>query len=39
VVFAPRDLETRRLAQVLDATSQRMKQFTGCRETKRLVST
>jgi DNA/RNA-binding domain of Phe-tRNA-synthetase-like protein len=38
VVFAPRDLETKRLAQVLDVTSQRMQQFTGCRETARLVS-
>ncbi len=38
VVFAPRDLETKRLAQVLDVTSQRMQQFTGCREMARLVS-
>ena len=38
VVFAPRDLETKRLAQVLDVTSQRMQQFTGCREAARLVS-
>ena len=38
VVFAPRDFETKRLAQVLDVTSQRMQQFTGCRETARLVS-
>jgi DNA/RNA-binding domain of Phe-tRNA-synthetase-like protein len=38
VVFAPRDFETRRLAQVLDVTSQRMQQFTGCREMARLVS-
>jgi DNA/RNA-binding domain of Phe-tRNA-synthetase-like protein len=37
VVFAPRDLETRRLAQVLDVTSQRMQQFTGCREMARFV--
>ena len=37
VVFAPRDLETRRLAQVLDVTSQRMQQFTGCREAARFV--
>jgi DNA/RNA-binding domain of Phe-tRNA-synthetase-like protein len=37
VVFAPRDLETKRLAQVLDATSQRMQKFTGCRETARFV--
>jgi len=38
VVFAPRDLETKRLKQVLDVTSQRMQQFTGCREAARLVS-
>jgi DNA/RNA-binding domain of Phe-tRNA-synthetase-like protein len=38
VVFAPRDLETKRLTQVLDVTSQRMQQFTGCREAARLVS-
>ena len=38
VVFAPRDLETKRLKQVLEVTSQRMQQFTGCREAARLVS-
>jgi DNA/RNA-binding domain of Phe-tRNA-synthetase-like protein len=38
VVFAPRDLETKRLTHVLDVTSQRMHQFTGCREAARLVS-
>src|SRR5882672_8138948 len=38
VVFAPRDIETKRLTQVLDVTSQRMQQFTGCREMARLVS-
>jgi DNA/RNA-binding domain of Phe-tRNA-synthetase-like protein len=37
VVFAPRDLEAKRLSQVLDATSQRMQEFTGCRETARFV--
>ena len=37
VVFAPRDLESKRLARVLDATSQRMQEFTGCRETARFV--
>ena len=37
VVFAPRDLETRRLAQVLDATSRRMQEFTSSREAKRFV--
>jgi DNA/RNA-binding domain of Phe-tRNA-synthetase-like protein len=35
VVFAPRDLDGRQLAQVLDATSRRMGEFTGCRETGR----
>jgi len=38
VVFAPRDLETKRLKQVLDVTSQRMEQFTGCREAARQLS-
>ncbi len=37
VVFAPRELDGKRLARVLDVTSQRMQQFTGCRETARLV--
>lgn len=35
VVFAPRDLEAARLARVLDETSRRMCEFTGCRETGR----
>ena len=38
VVFAPREIEARRLTHVLDVTSQRMQEFTGCRETSRLVS-
>jgi DNA/RNA-binding domain of Phe-tRNA-synthetase-like protein len=38
VVFAPRDVDQRRLTQVLDATSARMTQFTGCSETSRSVS-
>ncbi len=38
VVFAPRDLETGRLTRVLDVTSQRMQQFTGCREIDRLIT-
>jgi len=37
VVFAPRDVETGRLAQVLDETSTRMQTYTGCREVSRLV--
>ena len=35
VVFAPRDVDERRLSQVLDATSRRMTEFTGCRESAR----
>ena len=35
VVFAPRDVDASRLAQVLDTTSSRMAEFTGCREASR----
>ena len=35
VVFAPREVDAQRLAQVLDATSRRMSEFTGCREDAR----
>lgn len=35
VVFAPRDVDGRQLARVLDVTSQRMTEFTGCREDAR----
>ncbi len=35
VVFAPRELEPRKLAQVLDVTSRRMTEFTGSRESAR----
>jgi len=38
VVFAPREVDVARLARVTDTTSERMQQFTGCRETGRLVS-
>ena len=38
VVFAPRDLAPGRLTHVLDATSRRMQEFTGCRETGRLIA-
>jgi len=38
VVFAPYDVEPPRLAQVLDATSARMSEFTGCRESGRWVA-
>jgi DNA/RNA-binding domain of Phe-tRNA-synthetase-like protein len=37
VVFAPREVDTARLTQVMNMTSQRMQQYTGCRETARLV--
>jgi DNA/RNA-binding domain of Phe-tRNA-synthetase-like protein len=35
VVFAPGEVDETRLAQVLDVTSRRMREFTGCRETGR----
>ena len=35
VVFAPREFEQGKLTHVLDATSRRMSEFTGCRETAR----
>lgn len=38
VVFAPRDVDERRLAQVLDRTSARMTEFTGCAELSRSIS-
>jgi DNA/RNA-binding domain of Phe-tRNA-synthetase-like protein len=37
VVFAPCEVEIARLTRVLDVTSARMQQFTGCRESARLV--
>jgi DNA/RNA-binding domain of Phe-tRNA-synthetase-like protein len=37
VVFAPRELDLARLTFVLDRTSARMHQFTGCRESDRAV--
>jgi DNA/RNA-binding domain of Phe-tRNA-synthetase-like protein len=37
VVFAPRELDLGRLTFVLDRTSARMHQFTGCRESDRVV--
>jgi DNA/RNA-binding domain of Phe-tRNA-synthetase-like protein len=36
VVFAPPELDSSKLTQVLDATSRRMAEFTGCHETDRL---
>jgi DNA/RNA-binding domain of Phe-tRNA-synthetase-like protein len=38
VVFAPREVDAARLTQVMDVTSQRMQQYTGCRETGRLLA-
>ena len=35
VVFAPVEFDANRLAHVLDVTSARMREFTGCRETAR----
>lgn len=35
VVFAPHEIDARRLAQVLDVTARRMLEFTGARETAR----
>jgi DNA/RNA-binding domain of Phe-tRNA-synthetase-like protein len=37
VVFAPREVDRRRLDEVLDTTSSRMAEFTGCREVARSV--
>jgi len=38
VVFAPREVDIARLTRVMDVTSERMQQYTGCQETARLVS-
>ena len=37
VVFAPREVDDRRLSGVLDATSKRMTEFTGCAESGRQI--
>jgi DNA/RNA-binding domain of Phe-tRNA-synthetase-like protein len=37
VVFAPREIDARRLTTVLDRTSSRMTEFTGCTESGREV--
>ena len=37
VVFSPRDVDARRLTVVLDSTSSRMSEFTGCRESSREI--
>jgi DNA/RNA-binding domain of Phe-tRNA-synthetase-like protein len=39
VVFAPREVDAHRLAHVMDVTSERMQQYTGCRESARLIGT
>lgn len=36
VIFAPREVDARRLTSVLDSTSRRMAEFTGCHEGGRL---
>jgi len=38
VVFAPRDVDERRLNTVIAATSARMTDYTGCMETARVIS-
>ena len=38
VVFAPREVDERRLTQVLDRTSERMSEFTGAVETARSIA-
>ena len=38
VVFAPREVDGARIDRVLDATSSRMTEFTGCREVARSVT-
>ena len=37
VVFAPREVDAARLTRVIDVTSERMQQYTGCAESARLV--
>ena len=37
VVFAPHEIDARRLASVLDVTARRMLEFTAARETARSV--
>jgi DNA/RNA-binding domain of Phe-tRNA-synthetase-like protein len=39
VVFAPREVDAATLAHVLDTTSSRMTEFTGCRESSRWMGT
>src|SRR6266850_7737823 len=37
VVFAPREVDAARLTRVMDVTSERMQQYTGCLEAARLL--
>jgi DNA/RNA-binding domain of Phe-tRNA-synthetase-like protein len=37
VVFSPREVDERRLTTILDSTSERMRDFTGCRESGREI--
>jgi DNA/RNA-binding domain of Phe-tRNA-synthetase-like protein len=39
VVFAPHEIDERHLSHVLEVTSARMCEFTGCREAERLIRT
>ena len=38
VVFAPREVDTSRLTHVMNVTSERMQQYTGCHEVGRFVN-
>jgi len=38
VVFAPREVDTTRVTHAMNVTSERMRQYTGCVETARMVS-
>jgi DNA/RNA-binding domain of Phe-tRNA-synthetase-like protein len=35
VVFAPREIDAARLTRIIDVTSERMQQYTGCVEAGR----
>jgi len=37
VVFAPREVDPLRMADVIERTSARMQEFTGCREVNRTI--
>jgi DNA/RNA-binding domain of Phe-tRNA-synthetase-like protein len=38
VVFAPREIDVARLTHIMNVTSERMQQYTGCRETQRVMA-